>query len=235
MRTNAERFGKGRRQRVCVRSANILDACSETLLAGQKTIASGVKQKGGDMPRIVTAIWNGPFYIGKLTQPTTVGDVLAKVLETLWRAVIAIIALVIGTIMAILVWTSAIQPVFFPPAKSKLTAFVLYDDGKTVTPPVITLGDQASYGKPQCNSAYPLKLVIVNHGRKAITKIHFSIQGYENDSSRDVLSDAYYLGLDSIISPNGGWHWQCYSAAINSAANPSTLRYVPEILDAEYN
>ena len=34
------------------------------------------------------AIWNGPFYIGKLTSPTSVGDAILKVLETLWRGVI---------------------------------------------------------------------------------------------------------------------------------------------------
>lgn len=41
-------------------------------------------------------IWNGPFYIGKLSQPVSVGDAILKVLETLWRtAVIAVIAIAV--------------------------------------------------------------------------------------------------------------------------------------------
>ena len=34
---------------------------------------------------ILGAIWNGPFDVGKLTQPVSVGDVLLKILEVLWR------------------------------------------------------------------------------------------------------------------------------------------------------
>lgn len=49
------------------------------------------------------AIWNGPFYIGRLTRPVSVGDVLMKLLETLWRVILlgivafgALLAVVLG-------------------------------------------------------------------------------------------------------------------------------------------
>lgn len=48
------------------------------------------------------SIWNGPFYIGKLTQPVSVGDVMMKVLETLWRTALVGVALFAGLIALIL-------------------------------------------------------------------------------------------------------------------------------------
>ncbi|MNE31317.1 hypothetical protein D3C87_1296240 [compost metagenome] len=45
-------------------------------------------------------IWNGPFFIGKLSQPVSVGDAIMKVLETLWRtAVLTVLA-----IAALIAW-----------------------------------------------------------------------------------------------------------------------------------
>ena len=38
------------------------------------------------------AIWNGPFYIGRLERPVTVGEAVMKVLETAWRAAVLIVA-----------------------------------------------------------------------------------------------------------------------------------------------
>ena len=40
-------------------------------------------------------IWDGPFYIGRLSRPVSVGDAIIKVLETLWRASIILITIVL--------------------------------------------------------------------------------------------------------------------------------------------
>lgn len=40
--------------------------------------------------RILSAIWNGPFHVGTLVQPITLGSALMKVLEVAWRATLII-------------------------------------------------------------------------------------------------------------------------------------------------
>ena len=89
---------------------------------------------------ILRAIWNGPFYAGPLVRPVSVGDAILKLLETIWRASVAIIALAAGLGAVALGWVYAIEPVFFPPASSKVKISAEFDDGSkfivsTVPPP----------------------------------------------------------------------------------------------------
>lgn len=49
------------------------------------------------------AAWNGPFYIGRLQSPVSVGDVLMKVLETLWRGAILCVAAIALFVVGVLV------------------------------------------------------------------------------------------------------------------------------------
>lgn len=52
-------------------------------------------QMAAEKKGLVRAVWDGPFYIGPLSRPVSVGDVLLKTLETLWRAILSIVALLV--------------------------------------------------------------------------------------------------------------------------------------------
>lgn len=54
------------------------------------------------------SIWNGPFYIGKLTRPVSVGDAIMKVLETLWRTAIILI-LAFAAFLAVILGNSWLE------------------------------------------------------------------------------------------------------------------------------
>lgn len=43
--------------------------------------------------RIIRLVWNGPFHIGKLSPPVSVGDALLKMLETAWRLILTVVGL----------------------------------------------------------------------------------------------------------------------------------------------
>ncbi|GLT02200.1 hypothetical protein GCM10007897_36050 [Sphingobium jiangsuense] len=55
------------------------------------------------MRGFIKYIWNGPFYIGQITRPVSIGDVLMKLLETAWRALIiaAVAFSIIGTSLSL--------------------------------------------------------------------------------------------------------------------------------------
>jgi hypothetical protein len=61
------------------------------------------------MSRYGRVIWNGPFYIGPLVQPVSLGSALMKVLEVWWRALLIVLVggLAFGIVggMGAAVWT----------------------------------------------------------------------------------------------------------------------------------
>lgn len=44
------------------------------------------------MRSVLKALWNGPFYIGKLEKPISVAEVMLKFLETVWRGFVLFLA-----------------------------------------------------------------------------------------------------------------------------------------------
>lgn len=78
-------------------------------------MASGTK-------RIIRATWNGPFHIGKLSPPTSVGDVLLKVLETAWRLFLVAVSLLVAIGLSLVVWIYLLNPVFFSSLKDQVPA-----------------------------------------------------------------------------------------------------------------
>ena len=46
-----------------------------------------------------TRVWNGPFYVGPLVQPISVGSAILKVLEVAWRSLIVFLIIVLSTLL----------------------------------------------------------------------------------------------------------------------------------------
>jgi len=174
---------------------------------------------------LMRAVWNGPFYIGPLSRPVSVGDVLLKALETLWRAFVSIVVLIVAIGLGIAAWVLIIEPTFFPPLKTQVSAIATYDDGSAVMPPAIG-------AKPvRCSPEYPLKIVFRNASKKSIGHLDFSIEGRPTNRSNDVLEGASWRQADTIIP--AGYTWQsCWAVAVEQGFDAKALDYKVEIWGA---
>ena len=188
---------------------------------------------------LITAIWNGPFYVGKLTQPVSVGDVLLKILEVVWRGLIAMVALMLGTAAAIAGYIYVITPVFFPPAKDSLVVSASYTAENLQPPPLVTTATGGAPAVPSgedfaskpCEREYPIRVTILNKGDKPVTKFRFYLEGYQPNLSTNFLDQMGSVTSESIIQP--GYTWSaCYSVRTKDQTDPKQLYYKVDLWDA---
>lgn len=64
------------------------------------------------------SVWNGPFYIGPLVQPISLGSALIKVFEVAWRAALISVGVILAIAIGDLSW-SLLAPAFAPPPKDQ--------------------------------------------------------------------------------------------------------------------
>lgn len=184
------------------------------------------------MLRILATIWKGPFYIGQLSQPVSVGDVLLKLLETLWRTAIAIVAVVLIAAAGILAWVYVFEPLLFPPAKNMIEATVTYDDGKTPLPPAIgAIPQPKTY---RCTEDYPLRVSFWNRGKKSVTSINFSIEAYNAGHSTNVIRNGGSFVQDAVIPAKTGWV-SCYAATFDTEGDKRKLQFQAKVYFAAYH
>ena len=185
----------------------------------------------------IIAIWNGPFHIGKLSQPASIGDVLLKILETLWRFAIALLSLGMLLGAGLAAWIKVIEPIIFPPAKSKIDILAEYDDGTnyyTIVEPPSSSRTKSLPKKPfRCSLGYPIKVSFYNNSNKPITRVNFSLEANLKESSRNFISAADAMSFDGIIGPRSGW-MTCYSAQFEPAVDRAKLRFKASVWSAEY-
>ena len=190
----------------------------------------------GRPKRIIRSIWNGPFYVGRLSSPVSVGDVLLKILETAWRAVISLITLALAFAAIAASWVLVIEPTFFPPLKSQIEVSVRYDDGSG--PPPIRIAPAGEAGafddEPfRCTPDYPFAVRFTNHSAVIIGQISFEIKGYRRGYSEPISSYTPFLESSTIIKP-GYWVESCWSGpALPESSSPEGLIYRVEIFHAE--
>ena len=181
------------------------------------------------------AIWNGPFHMGALSRPVSVGDVLLKLLETMWRAIVALITLLVVGGLVIAAWVLVVEPTFFPPLQSKIVASASYDDGISPLPPVIrTVTDVPRKGAPppfRCTKEYPVKVLFTNTSGKLVSQLSFSIRGMPPGRSGDVIEDGTWRQADVLIRPGFTWS-SCWSFAVRDGYTAETLTYVVEVVSA---
>lgn len=117
------------------------------------------------------AIWNGPFYIGPLERPVSVGDVLMKVLETLWRTGLVIIGLAATALVLLLAWT--------------------WKTSEEQKRALEQMQISVRYDPDICGADRPLVVTFTNDGRRKITSVSYSV-GILDSSGRDV-APAHFL------------------------------------------
>lgn len=169
-------------------------------------------------------IWNGPFHIGKLTQPTSVGDVMLKVLETLWRVIVVVVFAPAVALCLMLVWVSWLGPELFPPLKDQIEIAAQYDDGAAS---IISTGSKSF----RCTKDYPLKVEFYNKSRKTVGDVSFSIEANAREHSTDLALDTGYLHFDGIMKPGYGWT-QCYKITVQTGYDPANLGYHGKVIFA---
>lgn len=168
--------------------------------------------------RLIRAVWNGPFYIGPLSRPVSVGDVLLKTLEVLWRMVISTVVLILIIALGIAAWVQLIEPTFFPPLKAQISATAIYDDGTKEWPPSLN-------GKRfRCTPDYPIQVEFRNQSKTTIGHLDFAIEGRPANRSDNVVQQAAWMQSDEIIPP--GYSWQgCWAVTVPEGVSPRSLDY----------
>jgi hypothetical protein len=175
---------------------------------------------------ILRSIWNGPFFVGKLTQPVSVGDVLLKILEVIWRAIIS----TIGLGLSITGYVYYIHPGLFPPVKDSVSGSAIYAvdlppvvktvslDGKPLEP------SKEEIEKTPCSREFPLRVSFFNEGSKTISRIDFDVEGYAQGFSTNYVDGIGYAPSERIIRPGQGWS-SCYGVSTKNGVNPGQLEY----------
>lgn len=181
---------------------------------------------------IVRSIWNGPFFIGKLSPPVSVGDVLLKIMETVWRLLVAAIGLVLLIALALVAWIYVLEPLLFPPLKDQIYVEASVDDGSG--PPPINIGSaSAKAEKPfRCSPEFPLKVRFANRSDVSIGKIGFSIEGYARGRSRNLVRNGGWREADAVIPPGYTWT-SCWGVWLEEGVEPSQLTYIVNVSSAE--
>lgn len=181
---------------------------------------------------LLQSIWNGPFFVGKLTQPVSVGDVLLKILEVLWRAIISIIAL--G--LSIAGYAYYFHPVLYPPVEDSISANALYAANLPEPPPVVrsaaSLPSRDEIESKPCAKDFPIRVLIFNNGSKPVTSISFQLEGYAEGYSKNYVE--YDMGTqtsDRILAPNAGFSG-CYRVRTKDGIQPETLTYKVDVRSA---
>lgn len=158
------------------------------------------------------AVWNGPFYIGKLARPVSLGDVAMKVLETIWRGAILFVTVIAVVIAVAVAWDA--RP----------------------TPP--SLADQivgtASLGNPDCDATYPLHVALKNNSKQRVGTINFRVAVYEPGRSTNLAAVGSDTYTSDVIIPAAKTLTMCWQAPSLSEERPMAgLRLVVNVTDAQ--
>jgi len=132
------------------------------------------------------AIWNGPFYIGQLTRPVSVGDAIMKVLETAWRALVIVFALVLACLALI----------FFTAWRDQAKSEKIRADVNAAT------SVSAAANFEACGPAFPIQVRITNAGDRELDYVTFRIKVIDPQDDRDITPSHFInMSTERAIGP----------------------------------
>jgi hypothetical protein len=128
-------------------------------------------------------VWDGPFKTPPLAQPITVGWVLLKVFETIWR--LSLVLCVVIALFAIGIWYSERNPL-----ASQIA---------------VNLGQSSD----ECRAkGFPIHADIENKSSKMIGEVDIQLRVYPQGSSKDVVSySGSHHELHNIMRPGQALGW----------------------------
>jgi hypothetical protein len=199
---------------------------------------------------IIRSVWNGPFFIGKLAQPVSVGDVILKSLEVVYRLIIVVIGLLAAVAAILAVYSYVVEPMFFPPAKDSIEATAFYAaDVAQPQPNLPTLPVQSSNRNNQsalaeptlptmneiksmpCDRKFPIRISMVNKGSSTINRVSFDLEGYASGFSTNYVENLNFAESAAILLPDRGWS-SCYAVRTKNNVPPESLEYKVKIWSA---
>lgn len=184
--------------------------------------------------RIIRSIWNGPFHIGPLASPVSVGDVLLKVLQTAWRAIVLsalVLLLLVALVLGAVAWEDHLKDKFFPPLETVVSAEVRHYSDPGISRILENADGTANVAFP-CMNEYPLSVTFSNGSDRPVGRLAFAIRAYVPGRTSNVLIGAEELEAAAIILP--GHKWQtCFSAHSDTQMAMGQLVYVAKIIEVE--
>lgn len=163
----------------------------------------------------VRAIWNGPFHVGRLSSPVSLGDAVMKILETSWRAAIVLSAVIAMTFLTALTWD-------LRPKQPEPTP--LFQQIRTLS----------RIGAPMCNSSYPLHVVLKNTSAENVARVSFTVAAYAPGRSTNLVAFGTGEHVSDYIVPAGRMHMSCWPApTLVEDHQLDELSYVVTVTDAE--
>ena len=158
------------------------------------------------------AVWNGPFYIGKLARPVSLGEVALKLLETIWRSVIVLAAAAGSVVAAAAAWEAR-------PLPRKLSEQIV---------------GTAYLGNSVCDAIYPLSVILKNNSKERIGRVNFHVAAYEPGRSTDLVPAGSGDYVSDFIIPANGTMPMCWETpSLSDKRDLAGLRFVLTVTEAE--
>lgn len=148
-------------------------------------------------------IWSGPFSVGSLTQPISLGAAILKILEVVWKG---IVSLLLG-IAAVSILVGAWQPINLalnPSFESQLVG-------------------EAHFDPELCAKDFPIVVIVRNDSKRSLASAQIDLvirqPGRSTNLNRGPSGD-----WDAIVKP-GKRNALCYSLPSDITDDPKTLDY----------
>lgn len=153
--------------------------------------------------RAAKGIWSGPFNIGPLVQPITLGGAILKILEVAWKACVSLV--LAGAVLLILaaVWQS-VDRVLNPPFESQLVG-------------------EAHFDPASCSKEFPIVVIVRNSSKHALASAQIDVIIRQPGRTTN-LNEEPSLDWDAIVQPDK-MNVLCYRFPTNIIDDPKTLNY----------
>jgi hypothetical protein len=195
---------RDRREKEKSAQAALEDARKAKRQVRRERVGERGRNWGRGLRKVLRSIWNGPFVAPPVPAPVTVGWVLLKICETIWRFVVAVISAAILIACSVWVWS-----LLNPPLKDQMIISA-------------EIGNAACPKKDQ-----PLLLDVTNRSSRTIGDWAVSFSTYELGRSTN-LSESSLLRMDYVIAPYENITF-CLSRPELGRAPEGPVRYRPQI------
>lgn len=137
------------------------------------------------MNRILRAVWNGPFHIGKLERPVSMGDAVMKVLETAWRAVV----------LAVAAYAAFIAAIFF----------MAWREEQRRESRIASIAIDARADFANCPTSNPIRVTIRNRGKVKLARVYYQVNITDPARELGIAPPHFsYLETKKSIEPGSG-------------------------------
>lgn len=165
----------------------------------------------GDLgKRAAQAVWSGPFAIGPLTQPISLGAALLRILEVIWKFGIAVLVAGIAALALAAAWET-IDRTLNPSLESQLAA-------------------EAHFDPESCSKEFPIVVIVRNRSRRPLASAQIDLVVRQPGRSTNLNKEPSF-DWDAIVQP-GKANALCYQFPADMTDDPKTLEYTVNIWSA---